>query len=104
MNHTFDFFSYDIIYIFLKYQSSAKVEDVDFRESFGSILDSMMSDIQNDTILSKKAKKKSSRLGKVLNNIRKRKVPPCGTNTFTDPDSVREVLKKLRKFLESENE
>ena len=71
------------------YQSSAIVEDVDFRESFGSILDSMMSDIRNDTILSKKAKKKSNRLGKVLNNIRKRKVPPCGTNTFTDPDSVR---------------
>lgn len=63
----------------------------------------MMSDIRNDTILSKKAKKKSSRLGKVLNNIRKRKVPPCGTNTFTDPDSVREELKKLCKFWESEN-
>ena len=89
------FFIHEITYIFLKYQSSAIVEDVDFRESFGSVLDSMMSDIRNDTILSKKAKKKSNRLGKVLNNIRKRKVPPCGTSTFTDPDSVREMLKNF---------
>ena len=56
----------------------------------------MLSDVKNDTVLSKKAKRKSQRLGKVLDNIRIRKVPPCGTKTFTDPDSVRTNIIKIR--------